>query len=284
MVKLYGMKRIVRPVVLLSFLLLTFMSAFLVFPNKVIAAGANCTPGILKVTIDTNAKTAKVDFDGSKASGFTGTWFLQRIDNLGSQNNQSQLTKVVSLLDGTLAIPGGDPFNPSKQQTFTLQNISSSTQVNIVGLGGESPPQCAIVFTDDARAGTGDGGVVEGVPDSFSLCAQANPSDLAKCQACSGNDANVRKIWTAFGCIQTDAPGMVKNFLTIGLGLSGGIVLLSILAGALMLATSAGEPKKVQQAQEMISSAVMGLLFVVFSIVILQFVGVSILHIPGFGT
>jgi len=68
------------------------------------------------------------------------------------------------------------------------------------------------------------------------------------------------------------------------LGLSGGVVLLSILAGAFMLITSAGEPKQVQEAQEMITAAIIGLLFIIFSILILQFVGVSILHIPGFGT
>jgi hypothetical protein len=65
--------------------------------------------------------------------------------------------------------------------------------------------------------------------------------------------------------------------------MSGAIVLIMILAGAFMLSTSQGDPKKTQDAKELITSAIIGLLFIIFSITILQFVGVSILRIPGFG-
>jgi len=70
---------------------------------------------------------------------------------------------------------------------------------------------------------------------------------------------------------------------TICMIISGAIVLIMILAGAFMLSTSQGDPKKTQDAKELISSAIIGLLFIIFSITILQFVGVSILRIPGFG-
>ncbi len=44
---------------------------------------------------------------------------------------------------------------------------------------------------------------------------------------------------------------------------------------------SSGNPEKVQAAREQLTSAVVGLLFIIFSITILQVIGVDILHIPG---
>lgn len=127
------------------------------------------------------------------------------------------------------------------------------------------------------------------VTDSI-LCEQAAASDRDECEKCvsSGNITNPndadQKFWTAFGCVSTTTEGIVTSFLRIGLGMAGGFVLLSILYGAFLLTTSSGDPKRVQEGQEMVSSAVMGLFFVIFSIIILRFIGVSILQIPGFGT
>jgi hypothetical protein len=63
----------------------------------------------------------------------------------------------------------------------------------------------------------------------------------------------------------------------------GGIATLIILAGGFMLSISQGDPKKTSEAKEMISAAVIGLIFIVFSISILQLIGVQILQIPEFG-
>ena len=71
--------------------------------------------------------------------------------------------------------------------------------------------------------------------------------------------------------------------MEIGIIFAGAVVLIMILAGSFMLSTSQGDPKKVQEAKEMITSAIIGLLFVIFSITLLQFIGVSIIKIPGFG-
>lgn len=131
---------------------------------------------------------------------------------------------------------------------------------------------------------------VPGDPAAFALCSQANKADQQACRDCVGEDnagaegGSGKKFWTAFGCVETSKEGLVKSMVRIGMGLSGGFVLLSILYGAFLLTTSSGDPKRVQEGQEMISSAIMGLFFVIFSVIILQFIGVSILQIPGFGT
>lgn len=90
-------------------------------------------------------------------------------------------------------------------------------------------------------------------------------------------------IYTAVGCIPSSSAGIVRQIVTIALGISGGVALLIILAGSFMMATSQGEPKRAQQAKEMISAAITGLLFIIFSVSILQFIGLSVFRIPGFG-
>ena len=47
--------------------------------------------------------------------------------------------------------------------------------------------------------------------------------------------------------------------------------------------TSQGNPETVKKGQDQFSSAVIGLLFIIFSVLLLQFIGVDILSLPGFG-
>jgi hypothetical protein len=122
---------------------------------------------------------------------------------------------------------------------------------------------------------------------TFYVCNQIpDAAQKAKCQACSekGGKDNVTGIWTAVGCIPTSQEGIVTTIIKIGLGLSGGFALLLIISAGFQLSISQGDPKKAGEAREHITSAVMGLLFIIFSVVILQFIGISILRIPGFGS
>ncbi len=173
------------------------------------------------------------------------------------------------------------PVGPLPQGAYVAQVLS--VKENEVGV-----PLCKASFcvgspdhpwnTGDSCEATQATGKMETVP--FDLCKQAaTQEEIDKCNEC----VKKQSLWTAVGCVPTDAQGIVQSLLRIGLGLSGGVVILAILAGAFMFATSSGDTKKVQEAQEMISSAIIGLLFVIFSVIILQFVGISLLHIPGFG-
>lgn len=87
---------------------------------------------------------------------------------------------------------------------------------------------------------------------------------------------------TALGNISTDPGGFIKNILTILLSLAGGIALLLIIASGYRLMTSQGNPERVQAAREQLTSAIVGLLFIIFSLSILTIIGVDILKIPGF--
>lgn len=86
---------------------------------------------------------------------------------------------------------------------------------------------------------------------------------------------------TALGKIFTDPTNFVKSFFGILLSLAGGIALILIIISGYRLMASGGNPEKVQAAREQLTSAIVGLLFIIFSLSILQIIGVDILHIPG---
>lgn len=116
----------------------------------------------------------------------------------------------------------------------------------------------------------------------YELCSQQikeGTSQFEACQACFQSGG----VWTAVGCIPSDPESVITTIVTIGLTAGGGIVLIMILVGSFMLSVSQGDPNKTKEAKEIITSAIIGLLFVIFSVTILQFIGVSILRIPGFG-
>ncbi len=117
----------------------------------------------------------------------------------------------------------------------------------------------------------------------FVLCRQAGPegsASRAKCDTCSAQ----KGVWTGVGCIPfSDTAELVRAFITLGLGLAGTVVVLMTLAGAFLMSTSKGEPQKVDEAKSLITSAIAGIFFIIFSVSILQFVGVRILQLPGFG-
>jgi len=92
-------------------------------------------------------------------------------------------------------------------------------------------------------------------------------------------------IQTALGCIPIKDPTQFVGWLLgFAIKIAGGIAFLLIIFGAIKVLTSAGNPENVKAGQEMITSALMGLLFIIFSVFLLELVGVKILNIPGLGT
>ena len=98
-----------------------------------------------------------------------------------------------------------------------------------------------------------------------------------------GPDGSCKTVATAIGNINTDASGFIKSIFSLVLGISGGIALIFIIISGYRIMASRGNPEALQGAQEQLTSAIIGLLFIIFSLVILQIIGVDILRIPGFG-
>ena len=107
-------------------------------------------------------------------------------------------------------------------------------------------------------------------------------TEIDSCNNCMG-DTTDPGAWTAIGCIHTNPNDLLTQILKPAIGMAGGIAFLLILFGGLQIMTSAGNPEQLNAGRELISSAVTGLLLIIFSIFILQFIGVQIIGIPGFG-
>ena len=87
---------------------------------------------------------------------------------------------------------------------------------------------------------------------------------------------------TAVGCINiSNETSFIKNILQWAIGIGGGIAFLLILYSGFIIITSQGDPKKLQAGQELLSSAILGLILLIFSVFILRVIGVDLLAIPG---
>jgi len=112
------------------------------------------------------------------------------------------------------------------------------------------------------------------------LCQmQSKPEERSACLNC----ANGGGVWSGVGCVYTDVKDFIeKTIFRLGIGLAGGLALLCIVYAAFMMQSSQGNPEKLKKAQELITSCIMGLMLIIFSVFILRLMGVNILKIPGF--
>lgn len=134
-------------------------------------------------------------------------------------------------------------------------------------------------------------------PEPYKICEQIDQTQphlataYSNCIECveseingqPGTEQNPGGLWTAIGCIPRDPTAIVENLLKVGLGMGGGVALLMILAAGFLFSISQGDPKRTGEAKELLTAAITGLLFIIFSVVILQFIGYTVLKIPGFG-
>lgn len=97
-------------------------------------------------------------------------------------------------------------------------------------------------------------------------------------QKVQGDCSQEKTIQTAIGCIPYDAiSGTVRFFIAWGLGVTGGVVILTIIAGAFQIMTSSGDPTKLNGGKELVVSALSGLLMLIFCIFLLRLIGVNVL-------
>jgi len=112
------------------------------------------------------------------------------------------------------------------------------------------------------------------------LGSSTQANELKSCLSCSSQNGML----TGLGCIPLDLNTFITSFvLTTGIGIGGGFALLCIIYAAFMMQSSQGNPEKLKKAQEMITSCIMGLMLIIFSVFIMKIIGVNILRIPGFG-
>lgn len=99
---------------------------------------------------------------------------------------------------------------------------------------------------------------------------------------CANSDPAKPTIKTAIGCVPTDPVELVNAILKFALAAGGGIALLLMIWGAVRIITSSGNAEALKNGQDQFRSAVIGLLFIIFTVTLLEIIGVNILNIPGF--
>lgn len=185
-------------------------------------------------------------------------------------------------------------FSPDHQGTYTIT-------VKINGGGSQNPAICTGTFLQKNNCDMcgAENNIAEQLGDPYTaehytyrICDQVN-SDLdtpeggnahERCIECIGGDELGRAgIWTAVGCIPREPDIIVKSLLRLGLGVGGGFALIIVLASGFVLSVSQGEPKRIDEAKQWLTSALVGLLFIIFSVTLLHFIGYTIFQIPGFG-
>ena len=95
--------------------------------------------------------------------------------------------------------------------------------------------------------------------------------------ACTTSTAT--KVCTALGLIPTAPAELVKWILGWSIAIGGGLAVLLSLWGGVTIILAGGNPEKINEGKEIITSAISGILFIVFSVFLLRFIGVDILGI-----
>ncbi|OGG14891.1 hypothetical protein A2773_01320 [Candidatus Gottesmanbacteria bacterium RIFCSPHIGHO2_01_FULL_39_10] len=134
-------------------------------------------------------------------------------------------------------------------------------------------------------------------PDFGAICKQVSKDadTLDKCLKCVNppakpsdqtppNPPGESGIWTAIGCIPTDPVRIINEKIlgAAGLGIAGGIAFLYFLFGAFKVLTSMGNAEAINEGKEIMVSSISGILLIIFSVLILQIIGVDLIKIPGF--
>lgn len=109
-----------------------------------------------------------------------------------------------------------------------------------------------------------------------------NPQQARPLSTCGDISAN-GTCPTALGPIPTNPEQLIATFFGIILSLAGVITLALIIFSGYRLMISQGNPEQVKNARDQLTAAIIGLLFIIFSFVILQVISFNILNIPGFG-
>ena len=110
----------------------------------------------------------------------------------------------------------------------------------------------------------------------------ASPTPAANAIFCGPDGKGIQ---TAIGCVPvlSDTNQFLSFILRWAVGVGGGIAFLLILYAGFMIMSSSGNPERLKAGQELLTSAIAGLILLIFSVFILKFIGVDILGLDQFG-
>jgi hypothetical protein len=87
---------------------------------------------------------------------------------------------------------------------------------------------------------------------------------------------------TALGCLPVSTSGFTSALLTFLAGTAGAISLVIMLIATIQIMTGGDNAEQVKKGKELFTGAITGLLFIIFSVTLLQIVAGGIIKLPGF--
>lgn len=101
------------------------------------------------------------------------------------------------------------------------------------------------------------------------------------------------RMFTDLGCISVDTTtgtfsnpnasvDVMRILLTLVMSITGAVGTALIMAAALQLMTSRGDPEKIREGKKRLTNVVLGVLFAIFALFIFRFFAAEVLRIPGF--
>jgi len=116
-----------------------------------------------------------------------------------------------------------------------------------------------------------------------SCCLFATPTIIPRPELRVDCSVNGQKgINTAIGCIPVDTQtNLLKFILPWAIGVAGGTSFILMIVAGFLIMTSSGNPQRTKAGKELLTAAIAGLLMIIFSVYLLNLIGVRILRIPG---
>jgi hypothetical protein len=182
------------------------------------------------------------------------------------------VSSFLNLIPGTDGFVSGYIEGCNKINDYAGQLNNSPCLVGNPSTTDFSNPSCKCVDTTIVTPN-------QAITDMCAKYLSANIKEVTSCVQCAAGNG----MWTGMGCLPLDLNTLIGGFiLNTGIGIGGMFAFLCIIYAAFMMQSSQGNPEKLKKAQEMITSCIMGLMLIIFSVFIMRLIGVNILRIPGF--
>lgn len=139
--------------------------------------------------------------------------------------------------------------------------------------------ECARQPTDEAGQPVTPGTMI--CSEKEHKCVKATSSSGISCNYDKNNPNPDTGIQTVIGCVPTDFNTLLSVLMKYAVRISGSIALLMMIFGSFQMITSQGNAEALKNGRGQFVSAVIGLLFVIFSTLAMEIIGIDILGLPG---
>jgi len=286
---------------LAKFITITFLLIFgLLKPLPVYAFACN-TAGANVFSHDSDHIKVVVELTNYKSSLTSGYVLKYKGDTLSSSGDFDLASETITFIvpisaihshnvlsnNGSIRFVADHPNDDSCD--FRLENSSIQAAMGTSPLPTPSPSPTtptAASAAEDCTNVNNDGSPIDDDGDGLPNCLDPECFSHEDCEAETGLPAGSLECDvgtpTALGGIPSEPICLARWVLQYGILAGGGIAFLLSLWGGLTIILAAGNPEKINEGKQIITSAVSGLLIIILSVFLLRFFGLDILQIPGF--